>query len=280
LETGTGLASGTHIKRDSNATQHDINVGANSFPFINDWNADGKKDLIIGQQDTAGYAGAVRVYLNTGTNAAPRFATSSWIVAGTSPIRRYRCCPVVYDLDGDGLKDLMVGGYYPSYVFFYKNVGTNAAPRFNAPYETLKTVSGTALNVGGAIARIAFIDWRGDGDLDLLISTSSGYVQLCENATVGIEAETKKSLVADAVKITPNPARGRVAVDYSLKTAGLVEVSVYSTDGRLVAKPMRRFEKAGSHRFGWDVGDLPAGVYMVRMKATETITTERLVVAH
>jgi hypothetical protein len=46
-------------------------------PFVYDFNKDGKKDLIVGQFSE----GKVRVYLNVGTNAKPKFNTFSYIQA-------------------------------------------------------------------------------------------------------------------------------------------------------------------------------------------------------
>ncbi len=52
-------------------------------PAACDWNNDGKKDLIVGQFGN----GAIRLYLNKGTNAAPVFGESSFLQAGGKPIR-------------------------------------------------------------------------------------------------------------------------------------------------------------------------------------------------
>lgn len=38
--------------------------------------------------------------------------------------------PFVGDFDGDGRKDLLVGEYYKGRLRIYRNVGTNAEPRF------------------------------------------------------------------------------------------------------------------------------------------------------
>ena len=51
-----------------------IDVDNYSVPSIADWNADGVRDLIVGEKTASG-AGKVRVYLNTGTAAAPAFDT-------------------------------------------------------------------------------------------------------------------------------------------------------------------------------------------------------------
>jgi len=50
---------------------------AHAAPFLYDFNKDGKKDLIVGQFG----GGKVRLYLNNGTDANPRFDTFSYIQA-------------------------------------------------------------------------------------------------------------------------------------------------------------------------------------------------------
>jgi hypothetical protein len=45
-----------------------LDVGSNSSPEVADWNGDGKKDLIIGNDD-----GEIFVFLNKGTNEDPQF---------------------------------------------------------------------------------------------------------------------------------------------------------------------------------------------------------------
>jgi hypothetical protein len=39
--------------------------------------------------------------------------------------------PCVYDWDGDGVKDLVLGQFAYGYVRFYRNIGSNASPVFN-----------------------------------------------------------------------------------------------------------------------------------------------------
>jgi len=86
-------------------------VTQNSNPEINDWNEDGKKDLIVGEQyyNPPPDTGNIRVYLNVGTNASPEFENYFIIYSNGKPIYHYRVNPRVFDLDQDGLKDLIVG---------------------------------------------------------------------------------------------------------------------------------------------------------------------------
>jgi hypothetical protein len=54
-----------------------------SAPEVADWNGDGKKDLVIGEF----YNADVRVFPNTGTDAAPAFLGSSLVKASGTNIQ-------------------------------------------------------------------------------------------------------------------------------------------------------------------------------------------------
>ena len=55
----------------------DVEVG-HATPNVADWDGDGKRDLLVGQFG----GGKLRVYLNRGTNAEPRFEGFSFVRAG------------------------------------------------------------------------------------------------------------------------------------------------------------------------------------------------------
>jgi hypothetical protein len=57
----------------------DIDVGSFSVPVIYDWNNDGKKDFLVGQNNAGN--GYVSFYDNQGTNISPFFTTSTYIQA-------------------------------------------------------------------------------------------------------------------------------------------------------------------------------------------------------
>ena len=77
---GSAFREGVRIKAAGEPI--DIDIG-HLVPQACDWNNDGKKDLIVGQFS----GGAIRLYLNEGTNAAPVFGESSLLNAGGKPIR-------------------------------------------------------------------------------------------------------------------------------------------------------------------------------------------------
>jgi hypothetical protein len=54
-----------------------IDVSYYGSPCVYDWNGDGLKDLILGEFNY----GNIRLYLNSGTNAAPVFTTYTLLAA-------------------------------------------------------------------------------------------------------------------------------------------------------------------------------------------------------
>ena len=66
---------------------------------------------------------------------APSLGTPTLVMGGDAPViggQHGLAAPAVFDWDGDGVKDLLVGEFEtgPCWIRVYKNVGTNEAPRF------------------------------------------------------------------------------------------------------------------------------------------------------
>ncbi len=68
----------------------------------------------------------------TFAHAAPRFVGPTRIYDGSNPlVVSLYGAPCVYDWNGDGRKDMIIGQFTGGYIRFYPNVGTDAAPLFN-----------------------------------------------------------------------------------------------------------------------------------------------------
>lgn len=74
------LDTGVQLQADGKPI--DVEIG-HLVPAVMDWNGDGKKDLIVGQFNQGG----IRLYLNEGTDAAPKFGAFTYLEAGGKPIR-------------------------------------------------------------------------------------------------------------------------------------------------------------------------------------------------
>ena len=150
-------------------------------PCATDWDDDGDLDLIVGRSPN----GQVLFFENVGSRTAPRLALRGRLEADGKPIviphelkkgesfltREYMCKPEVADWDGDGDKDLLIGGYVSGAVFYCENVRDGkGVPKlaWRGPLEA----DGKTLRIGEAASPLVR-DFDGDGDLDLI--TAKGH---------------------------------------------------------------------------------------------------------
>lgn len=176
---GTATNPTLHNNGHLQAGGVDIDVSQLCIPVVNDWNEDGRKDLVIGN-DMAN----IRIYLNVGTNASPVFNSFTYLQA-TPSISQIKNAPDIGDLNGDGLKDLAFG-WWQGTVVYYPNRGTNANPVFNGDYEL--AALGTTIDPGGW-THLEMNDWDEDGDLDLIYGEWGGEVYVHLNLSNELAAE-------------------------------------------------------------------------------------------
>jgi hypothetical protein len=267
LETGSGLTLADTIR----ASGTKIDVGNNSNPEVNDWNEDGKKDLLIG---TESGSGTIRVYLNQGTDANPVFTTYSYVYCGGSPIYHYRATPRVYDLDGDGKKDIVTGDQY-TYIYFYKNTGTNASPVFSSR-DTLRLTTSAYIS-GYQASRIYCTDYNGDGAVDLWTSDYYGYITYYQNTVIPGVEETEQQAIT-SMSVTPTISNGTVSINYSLALKSEVNIEAYTADGRLVEIVAIRNDNAGNHQVRWHKQDLQPGVYFFKLTVNNETETRKIII--
>lgn len=248
-------------------------VGYNSQPAVFDWDNDGRKDVIIGNENYE-----LRVYLNQATDTWPMFQGYEVVRANGAPISFYRGNPAVFDLDRDGLEDLLVGEN-EGWVHFFRNVGTPGSPAFAAG-ETLKLESGAPIryDIGYYYgSRSGFGDWNNDGVPDFLLGTYEGHVALYLGVEqVGVQEQPP----ATVGQFEAGPVPGRpVRFSFTLNRPGQLEL--LDAAGRVV----RRFAPpSGASGLVWDGTDgdgrrLAAGAYFARLSVGREVRTARLVLA-
>ncbi len=161
------------------------------LPFFTDINNDGLTDLLVSPFDpnplVTENKQSIWLYLNEGTEDQPiyrlvsrDFLQNQMIDLGSGAF------PTVFDVNNDGLRDLVIGNigvfsqpYYIngtlhadqlSQLAYYQNVGTANVPRFQRMDEDFAGLK--ALEKEGLVP--AFGDLNNDGLADLLVGTAEG----------------------------------------------------------------------------------------------------------
>ncbi len=243
-----------------------LDVGYNSQPAVVDWNGDGKKDLLIGSE-----TGYIYFYPNQTSDSWPMFQDFSYVEVQREPINLYRINPYVFDLDRDGVNDLICGAN-DGYIHFYKNIGTNSEPQLFPP-ETLKTVNEIPIQPESVASgsRCGFGYWNSDTLPDFLLSGYNGKVELYLGAEM-VGAKEPTSVLPNFNHLEVSPSPGKANVRISLGTPLTKEAQLTVTD--VAGRRIRTVNLARSqNEFTWDVRrddgkKVGAGVYFLRVTET------------
>jgi len=153
-----------------------LTVSLRATPCVYDWDGDGLNDLLCGNGN-----GNVYFFKNIGTAQAPAYAAGTLLQAGGASLYLgIRSVVRVFDLDGDGVADLLCSS--DTGVYWCRNTGTRTAPVLALPVALRVPVSGSGLqpiNTGPRM-RLDWADWNNDGVMDLLLGNADGTVSYYE----------------------------------------------------------------------------------------------------
>lgn len=169
LNTGTDaapvLAEGVRLESAGNtivgsSSDKASMMGVYSKLHYADWNGDGLDDILIGQS-SAGHD--IVMYKNVGTKSEPKFAKP--VPVDLPGPKMSRPSPYVFDWDGDGKVDLLLGTERAE-VYFCRNVGTNKEPKLEKGKKL--DLVGDGFDKGYR-CRIDVADFNDDGKSDIVV---------------------------------------------------------------------------------------------------------------
>ncbi len=219
-----------------------IQVANYSVPILSDWNSDGLVDLVVGEKTGEG-EGKVLVYVNSGTATASVFDAYEYAQAGGGDLAvpASGCLgafPVVFDWDGDGRKDLLVGRA-DGRVQFFPNVNTGQDPQFGTGSFLQYGDPGAKQEIDvGARATVAVVDWNNNGRYDLVMGAMDGRVRVyLDEATSGpVDFRQEMLVLDDTGELLAPSGRSSVAVA-DLNSDGRKDLVIGNTEGQLIYYP-------------------------------------------
>ncbi|TAE50530.1 MAG: T9SS C-terminal target domain-containing protein, partial [Bacteroidetes bacterium] len=95
-------------------------------------------------------------------------------------------------------------------------------------------------------------------------------------ASNGITTLVEGDALALGLELYPNPSQGELNIAFRNPVAQPVQIALYSLEGRLMhtisgAETLQ----AGPVNLSWDAGNLPSGVYLLRMVTSEAVYSLR-----
>ncbi|MHC4727624.1 MAG: FG-GAP-like repeat-containing protein [Planctomycetota bacterium] len=153
-----------------------------SFPRVVYWDADKRKDLLVGQAD-----GTIKIFLNNGTDSEPVFDAGQTIKVGLANENLdvgSRATPTLIDWDNDRLIDLVAGGF-DGRIHIYLNSGLNGeippSFDFSTSFGNYAMENGWDLVVPTNRSSPVILDLDGDNKKDLLTGNTEGQLLFYKN---------------------------------------------------------------------------------------------------
>jgi hypothetical protein len=153
-----------------------IKVDQFAVPRAADLNDDGLPDLLVGEWDFNSSAN-ILLYENTGTPAFPSLVLRTHRLLPVQSFLDFTL-PCVYDWDGDGRLDVLLGSSKPGLTWWRNTSIENSFPDSLTMIVQPDAVPGA---LSGAYLSAVLVDIDGDGDDDLLIGEEDGGLNFFRN---------------------------------------------------------------------------------------------------
>jgi len=82
--------------------------------------------------------------------------------------------------------------------------------------------------------------------------------------------------IQDKLIITPNPMSSSTLIQYKVSHPGMVQISIYNPQGKLIEK-VEQGQPKGEQQILWNAKGLPAGMYYFRIQAGDKVGSGKII---
>ena len=100
------------------------------------------------------------------------------------------------------------------------------------------------------------------------------YIKLYRNNVVGSGKTVAIRIEESSTK--PSYRLDTAVLEYSVETSGMVELSIFDINGRLVSTLYSGELSSGNYTASWDASEQPSGLYIAQLTSGSTIQTTKL----
>ena len=209
-----------------------------------DYNNDGLDDILFKSHNT------IIPYQNSPTGFS--------IVGQFTPNNQHNETLFSSDLDNDGDLDVLSEDDQTNSFFWYENS--------NGGTSWIRHMITTGFN-GSTIYRVRAADLDGDGDNDIIRSTSTGDVAILENQV----SLTRKDYQQSNFNIFPNPVHDLLTI--TANEAGVFDITVFNLLGKIVLSQNTVLQKTEI-----DLSAIEAGIYLVKFSQEDKFEIKKIAV--
>jgi len=111
---------------------------------------------------------------------------------------------------------------------------------------------------------------------EIILANQQGELIPSSASSGKVDFSNALPLKTDLYNAYPNPFNPTTNIKYDIASAGLVEINIYDTMGRLVTSLVNDYKEPGSYNIKWNASNQASGMYFVQFSAENSVLTQKL----